>query len=179
MRESTIARNYAEALFQAGENAGRTEAYADLIEGVAGAMSADETIRNVLESPRVSKPTKRMILERALQDRAPEEFIRFLGAVVKRGRQGIIPVISDEYLLLVDQKFNRVHAGVTLAREPDKRLQKEIKKRLANILGQEVLPHFHINSGIIGGLIVRVGDRLMDGSIRRKLMVLRRHMLGA
>ncbi|MCH7777063.1 MAG: F0F1 ATP synthase subunit delta, partial [Gemmatimonadetes bacterium] len=59
MRDSTIARNYAEALFQLGERTGESELFGDLIEGVGGAIEADETIRVVLESPRVTKDTKR------------------------------------------------------------------------------------------------------------------------
>ena len=68
---------------------------------------------------RVPKATKEEVLSRALKQHAPEQFLKFLAAVVKRGRQGIFPAISKEYLALVDKKFNRVHAGVTLAREPD------------------------------------------------------------
>ena len=90
MREPTIARNYAEALFESGEAGGQTERYARLIEAVAGAIEADNEIKVVLDSPRVSKPQKQEILAKALKGRAPEPFIRFLSAVVKRGRQGML-----------------------------------------------------------------------------------------
>ncbi len=179
MRESTIARNYAEALFDAGERAGFTERFADLIEAVAGAIESDARVRVVLESPRVHKQQKQDLLARALKDRAPEQFIRFLSAVVKRGRQGIIGSIAREFLALVDVKFNRVHAGITVARQPDETLQRDIKERLTKVLGQEVIPHFRHDPGILGGVIIRVGDRVMDGSIRRKLLLLRKSMLGA
>ena len=86
MREPTIARNYAEALFAAGERAGAelTETFVVLLEGVAGAIEADERVRLALESPRVPKPVKQRIVERALARRAPEQFIRFLTAVIRR-----------------------------------------------------------------------------------------------
>ena len=77
----------------------------------------------------------------------------------------------------VDEKFDRVHAGVTMARQPDKKLQAEVKKRLTTVLGMEVIPHFREDPGVLGGVIVRVGDRVMDGSIRRRMKVLRRKML--
>ena len=118
MRDPTIGRNYAEALFQLGEGTGESELFGDLIEGVGGAVEADETIRVVLESPRVTKDTKQQLLARALKDVAPDSFVRFLFAVIKRGRQGLIPVIAREYLGLLDVKFDRVHASVATARTP-------------------------------------------------------------
>ena len=179
MRETTIARNYAEALFDAGERSGLTERFADLIGAVSGAIESDDRLRVVLESPRVHKEQKQELLARALKDRAPDQFIRFLSAVVKRGRQGIIGSVASEFLALVDVKFNRVHAGVTVARQPDEALQRDVKERLTKVLGQEVIPHFRHDPGILGGVIIRVGDRVMDGSIRRKLLRLRKSMLGA
>ena len=181
MREPTIARNYAQALFQSGERsgAGRSERYGDLIEAVAGAIQSDERIQAVLESPRVSKPQKQQILAKALEGRAADAFVRFLGAIVKRGRQGLFSAISREYLALLDVKANRVHAGVIVAREPDEKLKKEIARRLSEVMGKTVLPHFRQDTNILGGVIVRVGELVMDGSLRRKLLVLRRQMLGA
>jgi len=178
LREPTIARNYAEALFTSGEKAGVTERYAQLLEAVAGAIAADEKIQAVLETPQVSKPQKQAILAKALEGRAPEPFIRFLGAIIRRGRQGIIAGISREYLALVDVKMDRVHAGVVIAREPEEKLKKEIGKRLSEVFGKAVIPHFRTDRAILGGVVVRVGDQVMDGSLRRKLVALRRQMLG-
>ena len=179
MREPTIARNYAEALYASGERTGSTELYANLLEAVAGAIEADDTVRDFLESPRAPKAMKQEVLARALKDYAPEVFVKFLAAVVKRGRQGIFPAIAKEYLALVDKKFNRVHAGVTVAREPDLALQDVVKSRLSEVLGKEVIPHFRSDRAILGGIIVRVGDRIMDGSVRRRMVTLRRKLLGA
>lgn len=178
MREPTIARNYAQALFNSGEKSGAAERYGHLLEAVAGAIGSDEKIQVVLESPRVSKPQKQRMLAKALEGRAPEPFIRFLGAVIRRGRQGIIGAIAREYLALVDLKLERVHAGVVIAREPDEKLKKEIGKRLTEILGKTVVPHYRADRAILGGLIVRVGDQVLDGSLRRKMVALKRQMLG-
>ena len=179
MREPTIARNYAEALFQLGERTGESERFGDLIEGVGGAIEADESIRVALESPRVTKVAKQQLLGRALKDIAPDSFIRFLAAVVKRGRQGIIPAIARQYVELLDLKLDRVHASVVLARTPDNSLQNAVRKSLSEVLGKEVIPHFREDAGLLGGVIVRIGDRVMDGSLRRRLKILRKRMLSA
>jgi F-type H+-transporting ATPase subunit delta len=177
LREPTIARNYAAALFESGEQLGKTELFADLIDGLAGAIEADTVIQVALETPRVPKAVKQEILRRALADYAPDEFVRFLGAVVKRGRQNILRSIATEYASLVDAKFNRVHAGITLARQPDELLQQAIRDKLSQVLARDVIPHYRINPAILGGIQVRVGDVSMDGSVRRKMKALRRSML--
>ena len=179
MREPTIARNYAQALFEAGERSNETERFAMLMEAVAGAIEADVRIRVAMDSPRVPKALKQRLLHQALVRRAPETFIRFLGAVVKRGRQGIISAINREYHALLDIKLNRVHAGVTLARKPDKGLLDAIQRRLSSAIGKEVIPHVREDPRILGGIVVRIGDRVMDGSVRRKMVQLRKQMLGA
>ncbi len=178
MREPTIARNYAQALFAAAEPGDQTERFAAALEALVGAVEADERVRQALDSPRVPKATKMAIVERALAGWAPSRFVRFVVAVVRRGRQGLLGAISREYQLLTDVKFNRVHAGVTLARPADAEFREAIRRRLAAALGKDVVPHFHENPALLGGVLLRVGDRVMDGSLRRKLKQLRRQMLG-
>jgi len=179
VKSITIARNYAEALLLAAEagSKGAVELYGRLMDAVAGAVQADERIAVALDSPRVAKATKAALLERALGDVTPPEFVRFLQAVVRRGRQGLLGEIAQEYQALVDAKLDRMHAGVVLVEEPDARLEKQIVERLSAALGKDVRAHFRADRGIIGGVVVRVGDRIYDGSLRRKLAVLRRKML--
>lgn len=179
MREPTIARNYAEALFELGEKHGETERYADLMDALADVLRAEPQVQVVLDSPRVPKTQKSEILAKALSDLAPERFVRFLAAVIRRGRQGMLDAIARQYLARVDRKFNRIHAGVTLAREPDDALRNAVRNKLSEVVGMEVIPHYRTDPEILGGLIVRVGDRIMDGSLRRKMVTLRRRMLGA
>jgi len=168
---SVVARNYAEALLLAAAAQGTedVERYGRLLDAVAGAVQADERIAVALESPRVAKATK--------EDVAPPQFVRFLQAVVRRGRQGLIGQMAQEYQGLVDVKLNRVRAGVTLVEEPDDRLEQQIVARLTEAIGKDVRAHFRADRSILGGVIVRVGDRIFDGSVRRKLATLRRRML--
>ena len=181
MKTATIARNYAEALFRAGEAHDRAtvQRYGALLDDVAGAIGADERIGVALDSPRVAKATKAHLLAEALQGVAPPEFIRFLHAVVYRGRQGLLAEIAHEYQALVDVMLNRVHAGVTLTADVDARLEEHVVTRLQTALKRDVRAHFRTDPSILGGVVVRVGDRVFDGSLRRKLAVLRRQLLGA
>jgi F-type H+-transporting ATPase subunit delta len=176
LRKETVARNYAEALFQLGERSGSTDRYADLIDAVAAAVEQTPRVQAVLMSPRVSKAEKARLLGDALRD-APREFVLFLQALVKRGRQLLLREIATEYVNLLDQKLNRVRAGVTLAREPDEKLKRTIQEALTRQLGKQVLPAFSVDPEILGGAVVRVGERVMDGSLRRRMTKLRRHLV--
>jgi F-type H+-transporting ATPase subunit delta len=176
LRPVTIARNYAEALFTLGERSGQAQRYADLIDAVAGAVATAPQIQMVLVSPRVPKAKKAQILAGALPD-APREFVLFLQALVKRGRQQLMREIADEYLALLDVKLNRVRAGVTLAREPQDGVKRSMQDELSRRLGKEVIAAFAVDPQILGGAIVRVGERVYDGSVRRRMTRLRRQLL--
>jgi F-type H+-transporting ATPase subunit delta len=176
LRPVTIARNYAEALFDLGERGGQTTRYAELIDAVAGAVETTPEVQAVLMSPRVPKAEKARILASALKD-APRDFVLFLQALVKRGRQQLLRDIASQYLALLDLKLNRVRAGVTLARPADDALRRTIQERLSRQLGKEVIASYAVDPEILGGVVVRLGERIHDGSVRRRLTKLRRHLL--
>lgn len=179
MREPTIARNYAETLLELANRAGDLGGWGDMIDQVAGAMQSDRRFRVFLESPRVSAQRKNEILQTALGAQLPRNFVRFLLALVNHRRQMLIPAIAAEYHNLVDRVEGRVHARVTVAREPEEADRELIATRLSKTLAKEVVPHFDVNPAILGGVIVRFGDTVMDGSVRRRLATLRAKMLGA
>jgi F-type H+-transporting ATPase subunit delta len=121
----------------------------------------------------VPKSEKARLLGAALEG-APREFVLFLQALVKRGRQRHLREIATEYQTLLDIKHNRVRAGVTLARPADESLQRDIQAALSRQLGKEVIAAFHVDPEILGGTVVRVGERIHDGSVRRRMTKLRR-----
>ena len=171
-----MARNYAEALFELGQRAGSPERYADLMDAVAAAVETTPRVQAVLMSPRVPKSEKSRILGAAMKD-APRDFVLFLQALVRRGRHRILREIAHEYLVLLDQKLARVRAGVTLARKPDEKLQRTIQELLSRQLEKQVIAAYSVDPEILGGAIIRVGDRVLDGSVRRRMTKLRRQLL--
>lgn len=176
MRSVTIARNYAEALFDLGERSGQAERYGDLMDAVAAAIATTPKVQAVLMSPRVPKRDKAQLLGAALRD-VPREFVLFLQAVIKRGRQQLLGDIAAEYHALLDVKLNRIRAGVTLARPADEPLRRTIQDALSRQLGKKVIASFSEDPDILGGAIVRVGERIHDGSVRRRMTKLRRALL--
>jgi F-type H+-transporting ATPase subunit delta len=179
MREPTIAKNYAETLLELAQRAGDLRGWGEMLDQVSDAMETDRRLRTFLESPRVSAQRKNEILQRAYGAQLPRNFLRFLQALVSHRRQMLIPAIAHTYHDLVDQVEGRVHASVTVSRAADDSDRDVLTKQLSRMLGKEVVPHFHVNSSILGGVIVRVGDTVLDGSVRRRLATLRTKMLAA
>ncbi len=177
MRHAVVARNYAEALLEAARADEAVDRFGDLLDTVAGVVGSDPTIRAVLLSPRVTKAAKSKVLAQALTGVAPESFVRFLGAVIRRGRQDILAEISEAYGELADLHFGRVHASVATARPVDEALGRIISERVGAVLGKTVLAHFSTDPSLLGGVLVRVGGRSFDGSLKRRLQKLRSRML--
>lgn len=177
MRQATIARNYAETLLELARRAEDLRGWGAIIQSIADAIERDPKLRVFLETPRVDGRTKAAVLRKALSDRAPAKFVRFIETLVRHRRQTLIPDIAREYHDLVDMAENRLHANVTVAREADDQTSKLIAERLSRLFGKTVVPHLTVDPRILGGAVVRLGDTVMDGSVRRKLGALRHRML--
>jgi F-type H+-transporting ATPase subunit delta len=154
MRDTTIARNYAEAFLSLARKANDLPGWG-----------------------RISAAHKNAVLGNALGDRVPRLLLKFLQKMVMNRRQMLIPTTAVEYWALVDVIEGRVHARVTVARPTDAAGQSAIGAALSKALGKVVVPHVAVNPSILGGIVVRIGDTVMDGSVRRHLAVLRHRML--
>jgi F-type H+-transporting ATPase subunit delta len=178
MREPTIAKNYAEALIDLAQKAGDLAKWGQLIDQLSEAVQGDARLNAFLASPRVAAADKNRIVSAALEGQVPPTFLRFLQTVIRNRRQMLIPQIAEAYHTLVDVVENRVHASVTVARESSDAEKTVIAERLSKVVGKEVVPHFYVNPAILGGVIVRVGDTVLDGSMRKRLATLKSLMLG-
>ena len=178
MREPTIARNYAEALLDLAKKDGDLTKWGRLVDQFAEAMNTDAKLAGFLASPRIAASEKNKILAQALEGQVPATFLKVLQAMVKNRRQLMIPQVATQYHALVDVVENRVHAAVTVAKAASEADQKSIAERLSKVVGKTVVPHFYVNPAVLGGLVVRVGDTVLDGSVRRRLARLKSQMLG-
>jgi F-type H+-transporting ATPase subunit delta len=179
VRETTVARSYAEALFELGERHGQQEAFAAAIDELTAVLDEEPLFRLFLESPKVEPEERKRVLRMAFEGRVPPLFLNFLLVVLDKGRQRLLGEIAREYRATLDERLGRLHVQVTLAREPDEKTEREIATELSEILGRTVIPHVRVNPEILGGVVVRYGDRVLDGSLRRRLAALRRRLLEA
>ena len=177
MRDATIARNYAEALLTLAGKAEDAAGWGALIRDLANGVHDDPRLRLFLESPKISEAQKCSVLTDALGDTVPRNFLRFLQTLIRKRRQMLIPDIAEQYESLLDAHEGRVHANVTVAREASAVDEARIAEHLSKVIGKKVVPHVNVNPAIIGGVVVRIGDTVMDGSVRKRLATLRGRML--
>lgn len=173
MRETTIARNYAEALLALARKANALDSWEATVQAVASAITSDARLVNFLAAPQVSADDKNAVIEKAFGPVLPRTLLRFIQKVVDNRRQMLIPEIAVEFSNLVDESEGRVHAQVTVARDATEADRASIAKQLSERLGKTVVPHVHVNPAILGGVVVKVGDTVMDGSVRKRLTLLR------
>ncbi len=177
MREVSIARNYAEALLALARKANDTAGFGTLVSALGDAVEQDRTLRHFLEAPRVSAKEKNAVLGKALGPHAAPNFVRFVQKLVTNRRQMLLPMIAIEYHNLLDEAEGRVHARVTVSRSLDAAGTASLTAQLTRALKKLVVPHVTVDDRILGGVIVRVGDTVMDGSVKRKLERLREQLV--
>lgn len=181
MRAEIVARNYAQTLLELAERNGgqpTVEEFGRAMELLADTV-ADRKVREFLSTPRVDAEARKEALRGALEGRVPDLFLRFVMVVVDKRRQALLPDIAHEYRALVDERAGRVRVQVAISHAPDEALQEEITRALAKRLGKTVIPTFTVNAELLGGMVVRMGDEILDGSIRTRAAQLRRRMIEA
>ena len=179
MRDETVAKNYAETLFELARRDDGLEAYGAAIATVAKAIDEEPKFRLFLETPRIEDDEKKAVVRRVFDEALPKHVVNFVLVTIDKRRQRLLRDISRGYDLLLDDHLGREHVEVTVARQVDDATTQLISERLSSVLGTRVIPHVQVKPEILGGLIVRTGNTIYDGSIRRRLEGMRRRLLGA
>jgi F-type H+-transporting ATPase subunit delta len=179
VRDTTVARNYAEALFAIGEKSGKHEVFASELNSIGAMITADPSIDAFLRTPNVDLVAKKKALRNALDGRIDPMLVNFLLVILEKRRQRLIREIAVEYGSLLDEKLGRLHVQVTLAHAADAATEATITKELSRILGRTAIPHITVDPTIVGGIVVRFGDRILDGSLRRRLAGMRSRLYEA
>ncbi len=179
MRDVTVARNYAETLFTLAERHEGIEVYERGIEVVVRLLDEVPGFRLFLETPRIGASQKKEVLRKVLGEVVPKNLLYFLLVTLDKRRQRLLRDIAREYHSLVDDHHGRTHVEVTVARELSDESIQEITKRLSKLLGRTAIPHVRVKPHILGGVLVRAGDTIYDGTLRRRMESMRRGLLTA
>lgn len=181
MRSGIVARNYADTLLALAQRGGpgAVEEFDRAIAEVAAILQREPRVREFLETPRIDADAKKRALRASFGGRIPDAVLRFLLIVVDKRRQTLLREIAAAYHERVDQIHGRVRARITLAEPPDDALRAEIVRALERRLGKQVVASWETDREMIGGVVVRVGDQILDGSVRNRLAALRRRLMAA
>ena len=170
---SPVARRYAQALTEEAQSAGVLDAVDADVALVTDTLDGSRELRLALTSPIVSHDKKRSVLDRLFGGQASDLTIRFLHLLVQNERDGQIPEILDAYRALRDERTGTVEALVRSAKPLDHAEIDRLRRALEARSGRTVRMRYEIDSALIGGLVVRVGDVVYDRSVRHQLESLR------
>lgn len=184
-RPSTAARRYAEAAFELAGRDGTEDAWRSGLRVAADAFGDADVLR-VVEDP--ARPlAERMQLVRAVLgsgslvdaagDRVAAQLVNLVALLLDRRGVSILASIADEYDRLLDAQRGIVRAVVTSATELTDDEASAVRERVEAMTGSRIELRREVDPGLIGGLTVRVGDRLVDASVRGRLERLRHQLL--
>ena len=174
----SVARRYARALFGIGVDAGKFEALGDELGELATLWNESDELRQTLENPVFQPSEKRKVLESILPRVAPtQEVQRFVLLLLDRRRIVLLPAIARAYRDLTDAHVGRVRAEVISAQELVPATLDRIRRSLEQRTGKKVIINSTVDPELIGGVVARVGDLVLDGSVRTQLADLRARLV--
>ena len=169
-----IAAVYAKALLGAAENAHTTDAVVEELDSlVDDVLTRFPHFEIVIGSPRISQEEKTQLIDRVLGSQASENLLVFLKVLIQHERLDCLRQIRGEVRRQFNELRNRVEVEVTTAHGLPDDLRQQIIDKLRERLGCEVDLTAKTEESLIGGLVVRVGDTVVDGSVRNKLAQMR------
>jgi ATP synthase F1 delta subunit len=172
------ARVYAEALFEVARDKGKLDAIHDELRQFADALDADRELRVFFFSPYFSSAEKRDGLKRAVSGADPE-LINFLELLIEKHRMPEIFRIRRQFEELWKRENRRIDVTVTSAVELDPAVVSRIGEEIGRQTGQEVELASRVDEEILGGVVLQVGNMVLDASIRARLEKLRKSVAQA
>ena len=173
-----IAQVYARSLFQVGQERDKLDRFRDELGQFADALNESHELSVFLFSPYFSTEEKKDGLAKAVIDADPE-FLNFLELLAENHRMPLIHRIRRDFDALWEDENKLLPVDVTSAIELDKKLVKSIGDRIGEQTGRKVNLNAHVDPDILGGIVLRVGNSVLDASIRNRLDRLRRQVAQA
>jgi len=170
VKSQVVAKRYAKALFELAREDGRLEGCLEELKALERLLDEVPEFETVLKSPIYPEEVKKQIL-RTIKDQTEmsDLLFRFLGLLVEKNRTDYFRDIVRVYEKLCDEYNNIVRAEVTAATDLDERIIEKIASSIKEMTGKTVIVEFRKDPDLIGGVIAKVGDLVLDGSVRTQL----------
>jgi F-type H+-transporting ATPase subunit delta len=173
-----VARTYAEALLSVAEERNQADEVGDELKALTGELFAERpALEAFFATPAVSRVRKDEALTKLFDGRTTPLLTDFLRVLNKKGRLGLIRLIAVAYRNLRDAKANRARVLVESATPLSEKQLDDLRTTLGGVIGKQAVLVPRVNPELIGGLIVHVGDKVFDTSVRTKLFNVRTQLL--
>lgn len=169
MKRHPVSGTYARALRDIAIERGKIDEIAEELESLEQALYGDKSLRVFFESPKIPRPEKKSVLEKTLSGKVSAEVLNLLKILVDRGRQGLLDQICATFAELYDSHMKRMHVTVDCAVPIADQQASQLKELLGSRLDRTITMETRVDDDLLGGMKVRFGDTVIDGSIRTQL----------
>ena len=180
MRNVIVAKRYAKALFAVGKEENALDDLNQALKSLASLFEAQPEVPDALTNPLYPLDVRAKVMaDIAKAMKVSEVMTRFLDLLVQKKRAAVVPDITVAFQEMVDEDRNVAHGSVVSATKLGKALQDKFQAALEKITGKQVVLSPEVDPSIIGGFVAKVGDLVMDGSIKSQLTGLKESIKGS
>ena len=176
---SPVAVAYARSLLELANERNVAQEVGGEMKVISQLMSDNPSFKEFLANPSVGQNERSKVIDKIFKGQVSELVYNLIRVADSKGRAGILDEIADAFLKLLDEQLGNVDVQVTTARELDGGQEDAIRQRISQVLGKNPILHKQVDESIIGGLVVRVGDKVMDASVKTQLKSMREKLLAS
>ena len=177
MKNLTVARRYAKALMLIGKNDGQAETYQQELEAISGLMIQEKNLEDAICNPLYNAADRKNVLKAVIEKLdLSRVMVSFLLLLFDKGRIRFIDSISEFYSELADELKGITRASLVSASDLSSDTVDKIRTSLAEMTGKEVILEFKQDPELIGGIVTRIGDLVLDGSIKTQLLNMKKSL---
>lgn len=180
MKNTVLAKRYAKALFAVGKEDGALADYVESLNAMAELYATVPELGDALSNPMYPMEVREKVMEHVIASGGvPGVMGNFFKLLVQKRRADILPDIAQAFQAMVDADNNICQGTVVTAMELTSELSAQVKATLEKITGKQVVLTAQVDPSIIGGVVAKVGDLVLDGSIRSQLAGLKESIKGS
>ena len=176
MSDATVARRYAQALYQEAEAQGKAERVDEDMVSLQESLDASRELDQFFRSPLISREKKDAVIGKLFDGKVDDLIVRLMRLLVQKGREDILPAVIRQYADLRDERLGLVEAQVKTAMPMEYDETEDLRKALEAKTGKKVRLRIEVEPALVGGVVVRIGDRVYDGSVQHQLETLREQL---
>ena len=173
MSDAIVARRYAQALYQEAEATDKAEKVDEEMVSLQESLDASRELDQFFRSPVISRDKKDAVIGKLFDGKVDDLIVRLMRLLVQKGREDILPNVIRQYADLRDERLGQVEALVKSAMPMEYDETEDLRRALEAKTGQKVRLRIEVEPDLIGGVVVRIGDRVYDGSVQHQLETLR------
>jgi F-type H+-transporting ATPase subunit delta len=175
-----IVTRYAKALLQLANRHKQAESVRDELKALGQVLQSSKHFATILGDLAVSEGVRQTLIQKAFGGgRVSPVVLNFLGLLNSKGRLGLLPEMIESYNDQLEEQLGNIEVDVTVAHKLTPEQLEQVRQRVSTALKRNAVVHQYVDESIIGGLVLRVQDKLIDASVKHQLEMMRRQLLAA